>query len=115
MASADIVFTRSVLWALTSTPLIGSWNLGEGEKATLLAFAARQTDRTGRNREERRQGCLVIRRYAQPDEMWPAMVREVAAEIGPELDPEDSFSLRLLDSLGDEGQAQLRRLRPDVP
>lgn len=114
MASGDLVFTRSVLWALTSTPLIGSWNLDEAEKMRYLAFAVRQADETGRNRDERRQGSLVIRRYVQSHETWPAMVGEVSAQIGPELEAEDSFVLRLLDSLGNEGRAQLRRLRPGV-
>jgi len=114
MRTEDLMPARAVLWALTSTPLVGSWDLDEVGKARYLAFAERQADAAGRNREERRHGSFLIRRYLQPHETWPALVREIAGGIGPDLDGEDSFLLDLLGSLGDEGQAQLRRLRPGV-
>jgi hypothetical protein len=105
MAGGGTLFIRIALWALTATPLVGAWHPTEAERAEHLAFADRQAGPHARNRDERRDGSRLIRRYLWPREKWPALISEVVGTARPDIDDRDSFTTRLLQSLGEEGRA----------
>ncbi|HKP39794.1 NACHT domain-containing protein [Mycobacterium sp.] len=102
--------SRQAAWALTSTSLVGEWELTDQRRLQLSDLAKKEFNARGESSEFRKSGALFIRRYIEDDRTRTELIKDIIKYYqGSGRYHGDAE--RLLNGLGDEGKRALAELK----